>query len=397
MRGDIMKKIFLVCVLLLLLSAMAVAEDADTTDVDTEDDEAEDEEELEETNDDESDDETDEAEDDETDESDEETDDEEVEETDDESDEETDEAEDDETEEESDEENVVDQETDEETKIMVNSGRGAKLRMFQLQRALLKQTLIAKEVTLYLEEQSEDVDALEGLVSELGVLGDEARNLDPEADDAIDQFVHIKKDAKEISKEFREIARGLLDGDDRKELAERIRNALRDSADLQKLHESIKDARNDLNSNRVRKAMEHLGVNDEALLERIKAGEMKKRELKDRLKEKYNSLDEAKRKDAAKRLAVKARDLRTKKRLAVQHVKEKYHDIKEQRLESRLEKMPKDKRAFAKNKIDQRIDRLKVVRNRAQHKAGVAENKLDRAQRARQELKERQMKGGVEQ
>ena len=387
-----MKKIFLVCVLLLLLSAMAVAEEVDTTDV--EEDEIVDEENDDEENDEETNDESDDDVDDE--ETDEESDEEESEEVEDDESEEIDEA-DDEDKEESDEDDVVDEETDEETKIMVNSGRGAKLRMLQLQRALLKQTIIAKEVTLYLEEQGEDVDALEGLVSELGVLGDEARDIDPEADDAVDQFVHIKKDAKEVSHEFKEIAKDLLDGDDRKELAERIRNALRDNADLQELHESIKQARNDLNTHRVRKAMEHLGVNDEALLERIKAGEMKKRELKDRLKEKYNSLDEAKRKDAAKRLAVKARDLRAKKKQAVQHIKEKYHDVKEQRLESRLEKLPKDKRVFAKQRIDQRIDRLKVVRNRAQHKATAANNKLDRAQQARQELKERQMKGGAEQ
>lgn len=127
------------------------------------------------------------------------------------------------TENEQDEE--IDEETQQEIKAM-NTPLGAEIRLLQLKKALLINILKAEmaiEVLKSLEFGEEDLSALEDILDDMKDLYEVINGIDPTSEDAVQAFVENKSLAINLTKEFRDTIKDLLDEVDLNALREQIK------------------------------------------------------------------------------------------------------------------------------------------------------------------------------
>jgi len=283
------------------------------------------------------------------------------------------------------EEEAIDEETEEEVELISESNFGATVRLLQLEKAVTKSYLIGMGVISVLSEKGEDVAELESILAEIEVLKDEVSNLDPNSENAVDDFVNIKRDIKDLNREFRKIASPLLTANDKQS----IRDSIKDNDELASLNQEIRDALRELNANRVEKALDRMGVSDPELIEKIESGDATRAEVKDALKSGYQNLDPELKAAARLKLrnAVKERvDLRKK---VVEKVKLGHLEVRKARYVDRLKKIPVKKRVLVKKRINTKVKRLNKVENRIKDKIQVNRAKLTKI---KQDIKTKRVK-----
>lgn len=184
----------------------------------------------------------------------------------------------------------VDEETEKEVEEM-DITPGATLRILQLQRQLLIHILRAELVIDSLKELGKDTTELESIVAELEVLKEDAKIIPDDREEAIQKFIDIKKEAKNLIREFKQIVGELTTSDERDDIRTKF-SSIRENAELTALNEEIENTRNELHKNRVENALGSMGVTDEELLAQIQSGEITIAELKEKLREYYDALPE---------------------------------------------------------------------------------------------------------
>lgn len=258
---------------------------------------------------------------------------------------------------------ALDEKTEKEVEVMREGGLGPKMRVLQLKRALLRHLVEGKAIVAYLAEKDKDVSGLQELVDELQALVDEVSALNPQSETAVEDFVNVKRDARELVKQFREEVRSLLVKSDREALRIRIQKAMDESAELEALRKEIIQVRRDFNAQRVEKTLERLGRVDPALLERVKSGEGTRVEVRETLKKHYQALNPEQRKAVRMNVGEKLRAHREWKKDVREKVVEKHIEVRKERLQRRLETVPEARRAFAEKRIAQKLGRLQRVEN----------------------------------
>ena len=291
--------------------------------------------------------------------------------------EETEEATEEETEEV--EEEAIDEETEEETELITESNFGATVRLLQLEKSVTKSYLIGQETIKVLSEKGEDVSELESILAEIEVLKDEVSALDPSSETAVDDFVNIKRDIKDLVKQFKKIASPLLSAEDK----QAIRDAIKDNEELTELNQRIRNALRELNANRVGKALDRMGVEDPELIEKIESGEATPAEIKAALKAAYKGLSPEEKKKAREKIKNALKERKETRNRVVEKVKMEHLAVRKLRLENRLMKIPADKMVKAKERIDKAISQLKRVGNKLKEKI---EANRERLAKLKQEL-----------
>ena len=188
----------------------------------------------------------------------------------------------------------VDDDTKKEAKDM-ESNHGAIMRLLQLKRGIMVRVLWAEIVVEHLDAKAgvpdETITQLNGVIEELRLLIKEIDELieNPlNKEEMVDRFLHIKKEAKGLMKEFRELAGQYLDGNEKGQLRSRFNEVKR--AELDSIRDQILQERRELNAERAEKILEHMGIDDDELLESIKNGELTEEEIGRKLREYYNNL-----------------------------------------------------------------------------------------------------------
>ena len=121
-----------------------------------------------------------------------------------------------------DQEEVVEQETQEEIKVM-NTSLGAEIRLLQLKKALLKNILKGEMAVEVLKGLEFNTSGLEEILGRMMDLLKDINETNASSNDSVQKFVEFKKEAINLTKEFRETVRSLLDEEQLNELRERIR------------------------------------------------------------------------------------------------------------------------------------------------------------------------------
>ncbi len=106
--------------------------------------------------------------------------------------------------------------------------------------------------------------------------------------EAVNKYVEVKKDAIDLVKEFREKAGVLLNSEDIVSLREQFNNI--DKMQLNDLKIRIRGKIRMLNAERARRVLEFFEKSDEEMIRRIGAGNMTASQIKERLRQDYNSL-----------------------------------------------------------------------------------------------------------
>ena len=235
-----------------------------------------------------------------------------------------------------------DNETDDDTDEM-QTRHGAEMRLFQLQRRINLAILHMEAVIDVVKNKSNvsnssSVVELESIVAEMKLLLDEAKNISSvNTDEAVQNFVEVKKDAITLIHKFRKIAKDLLGPKDKRDLKERFKHMDRDN--LKDLKEKIHEKRKMLNAERAREFLRKLGVTDEEFLKKVEGGKINDGEIRIKLRERFEDVDEDKRDEIKKEIREEFEDQKEMHEKRLMKVREIEHKEKADRMMKRAEKI----------------------------------------------------------
>jgi len=168
----------------------------------------------------------------------------------------------------------VDSETQKEIGIM-NTPLGAEIRLLQLKKALLINILKANmtiEVLKGLEFDEENLTALEEILDQMKELFEVINTTDPSSEDSVQAFVENKSLAKNLTKEFRDAIRDLLDDEDLIALREQIKAMI--SEEVQNIGKYIHSRIRQFNRNQLYRLYGLIGETDNSFIEQYLNGDV---------------------------------------------------------------------------------------------------------------------------
>ena len=228
-------------------------------------------------------------------------------------------------------------ETEEEEIKPMRTPHGAEVRLLQLEKSITRNILVGNQTIAAIKagNSSANTSALSGILSKLVVLRTEVQGIDLNGthEELAQQFVDIKREAINLSKQFRDTARPLLKATDRKTIQEYMKQL--DRSELRDINNEINDAKHKYNYALLNATFAHLGLNNSELLEAVRNGSAKVGEIKKYVR---NSLTNETPKEMHNAM-LKLREAETKKNVFVESVKERVAANKASRMSERLQNM----------------------------------------------------------
>jgi hypothetical protein len=140
-------------------------------------------------------------------------------------------------------------ETDHEIEIMNNS-LGAEIRLLQLEKALLKNILKGEMAVEVLKGLEFNTTELEAILDQMKVLLDEVKVANTSSNESVQIFVELKNQSKNLTTQFRETLRDLVDDVTLNEIRERIKGMFSEEQ-LQNLSKEIQHRIRQFNRNQL--------------------------------------------------------------------------------------------------------------------------------------------------
>ena len=217
------------------------------------------------------------------------------------------------------------------------TNNGSKVRLLQLQKAIEKNILWGDSIIADVKAKNATANTTEAetILAELEALNREVASITPKAGDAgAKEFVDLKNDAIDLTKEFRDEIRKLLKEQEiqgmKKKLGERYWNETRE------LDEKIEQARNNYNAEVLEDVLAAANMSDPVLVAKVKAGQATTKEIKDALKEAYKNLNSSQKRIASIALKEKEAKRNVFMRSVADKVAENASKNAEKRIENRI-------------------------------------------------------------
>lgn len=267
---------------------------------------------------------------------------------------------------------------------------GAELRLLQLEKAITRNILGGNEVIAQVEEDGKDASELEALITELEALKLELQDLNPEDEGAVEAFVNIKQEAIEISKEFREIARGLLEQGDRLAIASKIKEM--DKTELQQYNEQIRNKIRAQNAEIVRKTFNSLGIENDELLTKVENGEATHEEVRNVIRNAVQAMTPEEKRAAWTTL----KESGVRKDVAVRAKIEKARLNINERKAARLDWLTRASEKIQDPERKARVQSALEQRSRViDSRIGAISNRLERTREIKQNIRDIKTAGGA--
>lgn len=247
---------------------------------------------------------------------------------------------------------------------------GAKVRLLQLEKAVLKAILRGEKVIEFISENypAEDTNELRAIVEELKILKEEIASVQPKANDenTVKQFIDLKNDARSLVKQFRDAASEILKDKNKDGLAEKFKEI--DWSEYKKLQEQIVAQIREYNAQRLEEVFSKLETKKSEIIEKVRNGEMTMNQARQELGKILRELTPLQRNKAffgLKEMNTKLRVFQNAKALAA---KERFLERRINRLNNRigiLEKKAKELKIDVnalRNRIMQRISEPRARR-----------------------------------
>ncbi len=254
----------------------------------------------------------------------------------------------------------IDAETQDEVEIM-NYQFGAEVRLLQLEKSITKNILKGEEVVSVLKGAEYNTTELEAILAELELLKEEVQSADPNSTDAVQIFVDLKSDAIELTKDFRETSKDLLDEGTLEELRERIREMVCEQ--VQNLSQQIRNRIRQFNRNQLHRIYEALGETNSSLINEYQNGNATKEQVKQQISKKVNEMTKEKRYQIFSELKEGKIRERIQARMCVENATQNFQERKGVRLTNRLhnaqnaQNIDNQVRAEMENRITQRLNK----------------------------------------
>lgn len=144
----------------------------------------------------------------------------------------------------------IDNETQQETEIM-NNTYGAEIRLLQLQKAILKNLLKGEMAVNVLKGLEFNTTALEEILDEMHVLFEEVKVANTTSNESVQIFIELKSQAKNLTTQFRETIKDLIDDVNLSEIREKIREMAMNNEQFQNLSKNIQNRIKQFNCNQL--------------------------------------------------------------------------------------------------------------------------------------------------
>ncbi|UCF50319.1 MAG: hypothetical protein JSU91_02225, partial [Thermoplasmatales archaeon] len=181
-----------------------------------------------------------------------------------------------------------DNETVKQIEIMNNS-LGAEIRLLQLEKAIIKNLLKGEMAVEVLKGLDYNTTALESILSEMHNLLEEVRGVNASSNDSVHQFVQLKNEAINLTRQFRERIKDLLDGEKLQQIRERIREMMSD--ELENCSKMIRNKIKQFNRNQLHKLYGLIGEFNNSFVNEYMNGNVTIAELKIQISKKINQMN----------------------------------------------------------------------------------------------------------
>lgn len=181
----------------------------------------------------------------------------------------------------------IDNETEEEIEIMNNS-LGAEIRLLQLQKAILKNLLKGEMTVEVLQGLDYNTSELETILTALNDLLEEVKAADPQVNNSVQIFVELKTQARNLTTQFRETLKELLDDTKLKEIRETLRNTTND--ELQNYSNQIRNRIRQFNRNQLYRLYGIIGDTNNSIIEQYMNGTITLGQVKLQLCKRVNQM-----------------------------------------------------------------------------------------------------------
>jgi len=229
----------------------------------------------------------------------------------------------------------IDTETQKQAEIM-NTSVGAEIRLLQLEKAITKNIIKGEEVVSILKILEYNTTEIEAILAEFEFLKEELQSADPNATDAVQIFVDLKHDAVNLTKDFREILKKLLDNDAIEQLRNRIGEMVCEQ--VQNLTKNIQSKIKQFNRNQLHKMYQIIGENGDSFLNKYQNGTLTMEQVKQNISKTVNQMTKEKRYDIFYQLKQNKIQSQIKARICVENATENFQERKQNRLTNRIQK-----------------------------------------------------------
>ncbi|MFH1055158.1 MAG: hypothetical protein V1744_03565 [Candidatus Altiarchaeota archaeon] len=176
---------------------------------------------------------------------------------------------------------------------------GARVRLLMLEASIERNILWGSEIVAAVEDRnsSADTSGLESVLAEMQALKDEVAAIDPgTGEEAAQEFVDIKSEAIDLTREFREEARGMLPPRELNSL--RVKLGALKHGRVQSLKESINETKREYNGQNVEELLSSLGLSNPDLVDGVRNGDAKIGDVRKYIKDAGGNMSKDERKEA---------------------------------------------------------------------------------------------------
>lgn len=231
-------------------------------------------------------------------------------------------------------EDPVDNETVEEIEIMNNS-LGCEIRLLQLEKAITKNLLKGEMIVNVLEGLDYNTSGLESILAEMSLVLEEVKVADPNASDAVEVFVDLKSDAKNLTTQFRETLKELLSDVKYSEIREQVREMT--NGELQNYSLQIQNRIKQFNRNQIHRLYGIIGEKNSSLANQYLNGTMTLTQVKLQLNKMVNMKVKEKKQEIFLRLKKEKLQNRNNATSEAANVTASFSQREQKRLQERLE------------------------------------------------------------
>lgn len=228
--------------------------------------------------------------------------------------------------------------TEEETQSQVESmgtGIGAQVRLLQLEKAIERNILRGQEVIKTVKAKGNDTSALDAIISDMEDLKIRVQALDPASENSVSEFVAIKKEAIDLSNQFKTEARTLLKKSDADALKEKLKKI--DRKEIKDISTEIKSKVKEYNYEQIAKTFEILGIENADLLTKFSEGTATLKEVKDAIKAEFKSMTKEEKKTSYSALKEAGVKKTVSAKAVIEKVKEKVNEKLQKKNETKSE------------------------------------------------------------
>jgi hypothetical protein len=182
----------------------------------------------------------------------------------------------------------IDSNTTKEIEIMNNS-LGAEIRLLQLEKAIIKNILKGEMAVEVLKGLDYNTTDLETILSVMKNLLEDVGAVNTSSNNSVQLFVEYKHEAINLTKQFRETIKDLLDGEKLKQIRERIKENMSD--ELENCSKMIRNKIKQFNRNQLHKLYGIIGETNNTFVEEYLNGNMSLAQLKIQIGKTINQMN----------------------------------------------------------------------------------------------------------